>query len=100
MPFLTVWHFQRVAERAARKGLDFETPAGEKFHFLGKRLGADVHQRAAAPAGGHFPVVAGALGVDGGGHGQRRRGSADFQKLAFFHLSPPGGLMLLDLDAA
>ena len=54
-------YLERVAERAAGKGLNLETSAGELIHLFGKRFGADIHQRPAAPAGGHLPVVGGAL---------------------------------------
>ena len=83
-------HLERVAQRAAGKHLDLEAPAGELLHLLGEGLGADVHQRPAAPRGGHLPVVAGALCAHARGrqckHGRSR---AAFQEIALLHVSPP-----------
>ena len=58
---------ERVAERAAGEHLDLHAPAGEERHPLGERLGADVHQRAARPGGGHLPAVGRPLGLRCGG---------------------------------
>ena len=82
-------HLQCIAECAAGEDLDFETSPGELVHFFSECFGADVHQRAAPPSGGHFPVITGALGAGGRRDCKCGGNRSGFQEIALFHLTPP-----------
>ena len=67
--------FKALGQLSRWKDLDFDAAVGEELHLAGERLGADLHQRAAAPAGRHFPFMFGFReGAIGKSHTQCKRG--------------------------